>query len=117
MAGEIAVASVNGNKFDLIFLFPITTPIQDKDSNNVVSTPASGLPATVSAGLTTEIADLDAGTMMFERSRFTAPDGWTQQQILTKVQQMYAARLAAVADEYAAKYQFAMRVGERFDAV
>lgn len=115
MAGEIIVSKVDGLHFELVFLFPITTPIEDKDSNNVVPTPSSGLPATVSAVLTTEIAALDAGTMMFERSKFDADVGATQAQILAKVQEMYTGRLPDALLKYAVKYEYAARVGQRFN--
>ena len=117
MANEITVANVTNNKFDLVFLFPIITPIQDIDAANVVPTPSASLPATVLSRLSGgEITALDDGTAMWERQNFTAPEGMLPAEILAKVQEMYALRRDVVQGEYATKHVFAVRVGERFDA-
>ena len=117
MAGEINVAGTRGKVFDLVFLYPIAVPIVDKDAANVVPTPSAGLPAVVAAELTTEIAELDAGTMYWRRESFMADEGMTDPEILAKVQEMYAEREASYLAKYTEQYEHAARVGLRFDAL
>lgn len=116
MAGEINVADVQGRRFSLIFLFPITTPILDKDGEPIVTTPSNGLPAKVLAQLTTEVTALNLGTMIWKRTQYTANDGDDGPTILAKVQEMYAAQAAVAESDYADEHQFAMRIGQRFNA-
>lgn len=117
MANEIAVADVRGRKFQLVFLFPVTTPLVDKDAAVIVPTPSAGLPANVLDQLGAPVVTaLNDGTAMWERAKFTAPEGMTPGAVLAKVESMYAARRDAVQDEYAAKHQFVQHVGTLHDA-
>jgi len=116
MADEITVVGVNGPDIQLLMLFPITTAIEDSTAAPAVPSPSSSLPAVASALLSQAEKDaLDLGTSEFRVITITAPAGLSEAAILARAREVYTAQEAAQAAEYATKYEFMPRVGQRFN--
>lgn len=106
MANEICVLeSPEPNRYTVVYLFPITTPVQ-VGGTNIIPTPTSGLPPLGVQALTTiEKAGLDAGTLAFEIDTVTREAGQTPAQLQLEVQTRYAVALARFNGDYARQYQ------------
>jgi hypothetical protein len=102
----------------LLFIYPITTPLKDKDNANVVPTPSANLPALAAAAATQGEKDaLDAGTHMFVTKNVKFIKSLTVEEMKARAKEVYAGHLAKALADYTKKYEWHVYVGTRFDAV
>lgn len=123
MANEIVVLRIepSGRRgLDLLagvlFLYPLSPPIETSGGQQVVPTPAAGLPGEVGQlNLLTaeELADLDSGDLVFEETQVFLTAGQAQklQSIAGKLRGVY--RSSKFVETVRARYAF---IGERIDA-
>lgn len=119
MANEIIKLGGDGGvNANLLFLYPIVSPITYPDQNSapitIVPSPSSELTTMELNILTTaEKVSLDGGTLAFERVTMLVADSKTNAQLLADAQALYALKFAA----YIAKLNRAYnRAGQRFNA-
>lgn len=107
MSGEITVLEGDGGRnYNLLFLFPISTPITFA-SANVVPTPSAGLSSNALLALnSTQKAALDAGTSAFRIKTLAADPALTGPQLATRVKEVYAAELSDFNSWYTATYKY-----------
>lgn len=99
--------------YNLLFLYPISTPAQ-AGGGNVIPTPSGNLPtyAAVLIGAP-DVAELDAGTKMFELVPWTAPPELDGPGLLADAQKIYAKRKAEALAKYTERFH--SRFGQRFN--
>ena len=123
MADEILVfeGSKQGNRttFTVLFLFPITTPVQTgSPGSNVVPTPvprdeASAIVWPYTLLTSQEQGDLDGGTQGFTTIRFAKDLSLTNAELIAELQKLYSENLVQFSDAYDARYE---HIGLRLNA-
>lgn len=114
MANEITVLEGRFDRtYKLVFLYPITTPVQ-LSGQNVVPTPSADLPETAKVILSqAEMDNLDNGLLAFEVTTFRAQPGLAGAALLARVREIYSSRKSLFDIFYDRKYAY---IGTRVDA-
>jgi hypothetical protein len=119
MADEILVLEGDGNgtRYELLMLFPISTPKQ-VGGQNVIPTPVERDDANVALYPFTLLTQaerdaLDAGTSYYVRRQFGKIPGLTNPQLVALAQAMYASIADEIETAYVNRYA---HIGVRIDA-
>jgi hypothetical protein len=117
VANEIRVLEGDGRPdpsrapvYSVLFLFPIGTPKvagpPGGSATNAVYTPSAGLTRyALQVTTAAERASMDAGTLAWRIVSFAKDPARTDPQLATDLQQMYAATLTAMTNDYNSRYQ------------
>jgi hypothetical protein len=107
MANEILVLEGDGDKsYSLLFLFPISVPIQ-VNGTNVGPSPSSRLPERAGSILTTQQkAALDNGTSMFVLANFNPATGLSNTQLSNRIRAIYVEQLIEWTRWYQQTYKY-----------